>query len=209
MLWKGAKWSIFRITLKIMLYYNSIFLLLIQFETSMMLLLKKSHVLLHIIFSWTLVENEVMATIIQACLYSKSGRLVIIQRWRLALWNVICLLRGLDNDADVCFSSVRYAIPRNQIPSYSYRSSPGVIWLRCHPPLLLPLQRQTNQSRQSTFPPTKPTWADYIWAHITRGWTKQYEYKSCRAIMQACTTAISGHGANWPYMTKWKENNYT
>ena len=63
-----------------MLYYNSIFLLLMQFETFMMLLLQKPHVLLHIIFDSTLVENDVMATILQACLYSKrSGRLVVVQ----------------------------------------------------------------------------------------------------------------------------------
>jgi hypothetical protein len=63
-----------------MLYYNSIFLLLMQFETFMMLLLQKPHVLLHIIFDSTLVENEVMATILQTCLYSKrSGRLVVLQ----------------------------------------------------------------------------------------------------------------------------------
>ena len=46
----------------------------------MMILLQKPHVLLHIIFDSTLVENDVMATILQACLYSKrSGRLVVVQ----------------------------------------------------------------------------------------------------------------------------------
>ena len=44
----------------------------------MMLLLQKPHVLLHIIFDSTLVENEVMAT--RSCkLLQRSGRLVVVQ----------------------------------------------------------------------------------------------------------------------------------